>query len=386
MDELKNFLTTIVSNLQDYIKQHRYEKNHKQSEMRFNTIWQNSYDAMRLTNSKGIMIAVNDAFCKLVNMEMHELMGKHFLYIYEEGTKQAIENEIVKNYPENNTKYIGPFKKEVILKTKAKLQIEISFSVIKWEDDDYLTLAIIRDITEKVRLEEERKNNEKLATIGKLTSFLTHEIKSYLNPMKMTIGYLNKNIKFADNELCYFKLLGQQVNRLEHLVKETLEFAKYNNIHLKEINLFSLIDSLKLFFKQVLEQKEIEFKNNINPKIILEADYEKLQGVFLHIIENSIEASPHKGKIEISNELDPNKKCVYIRTKDEGNGIREGNKIFEPFITTKSSGTGLGLPIAKKYLEMHKAEIKLLNNEKGNTVFEIIFPWSGVKDGHNSNY
>jgi PAS domain S-box-containing protein len=384
--EFSNFIEMIAANLEYYLQQYRSEKLHILAEMRFNTIWQNSYDAMRLTDSDGNIVAVNDPFCKLVDMQLHELMGKNFACIYDEEKDcinfidGKIHNQILKDF---SMKRI-PIEKEVVLKSKKKVFLEITYSLIKWEENDYLILAIFRDNTAKVKAEQNLVNLEKLAAIGKLTSFLTHEIKSYINPMKMTISYLNKNTEVNNGGFSYTNLLKQQIERLEHLVKDTLEYSKYGSINLKSINLYSMVESLKSSFTNLLEAKEIKLTNYIDNEINLMADFEKIQCVFLHLIENSIEASNKDGSIEISAKIDLSKNITSIIIKDNGNGIKDPKNIFEPFITTKSCGTGLGLPLVKKYLELHKADINLVSSEPGNTIFEIIFPLNGVNYGYNS--
>lgn len=384
--ELSNFIEMIAVNLEDYLQQHRYEKLHMLAEMRFNTIWHNSYDAMRLTDSKGNIIAVNDAFCKLVDMQMHELMGKNFDCIYDEKTdlNNFIDSTIHNSGFSNSSIQRIPFQKEVKLKSQKKVFLEITFSIIKWEENDYLTLAIFRDNTAKVKAEQNLVNLEKLASLGKLTSFLTHEIKSYINPIKMTISYLNKNTPINNGGFSYTNLLKQQIERLEHLVKDTLEFSKYGSVNIKSINLYSMIESLKTSFINLLDEKEISLNNYVDADVNLMADFEKLQCVFLHLIENSIEASKQNGMIEITADINLTENFTSIKVRDTGIGIKLPAEIFEPFVTTKSCGTGLGLPLVRKYLELHKANIQLLSSEPGNTIFEIIFPLNGVNYGHNS--
>jgi PAS domain S-box-containing protein len=384
--EFSNFIEMIAAHLEDYLQQYRSEKLHMLAEMRFNTIWHNSYDAMRLTDSKGNIIAVNDAFCKLVDMQMHELMGKNFDCIYDEETdlNNFIDSTIHNSGFSNSSIQRIPFQKEVKLKSQKKVFLEITFSIIKWEENDYLTLAIFRDNTAKVKAEQNLVNLEKLASLGKLTSFLTHEIKSYINPIKMTISYLNKNTPINNGGFSYTNLLKQQIERLEHLVKDTLEFSKYGSVNIKSINLYSMIESLKTSFINLLDEKEIILNNHVNANVNLMADFEKLQCVFLHLIENSIEASKQNGMIEITADINLTENFTSIKVRDTGIGIKLPAEIFEPFVTTKSCGTGLGLPLVRKYLELHKANIQLLSSEPGNTIFEIIFPLNGVNYGHNS--
>ena len=383
-DELNVFVETVANNLEEVLEQEESAKERTYSEVRFNTIWQNSTDGMRLADAQGKIVAVNDAFCQLVEMEMHELVGQPFYCIYDEKTIQQFlktkqNNESFATFYRQSQK----LEKYVKLKSGKELFISIIYSIIRDDIDDFLVLAIFKDNTEKVKQQEEVQKLEKLATIGKLSSFLTHEIKSYLNPIKMTTTYLSEKLKLEPEEKKQFSLLERQVNRMETLMKETLEYAKYTNLEIYEFKVSVLINSLKLFFSEVLKDKNIELVNNVDESILIKADYEKIQCVFLHLIENAIEAFDQEGKIEILSEFKKGDSFIKIKIIDNGPGIQNSANIFEPFISTKKSGTGLGLPIVKKYLDMHNAAIELVNNNSGSTTFEIHFPLE-VNHGNNS--
>lgn len=103
----------------------------------------------------------------------------------------------------------------------------------------------------------------------------------------------------------------------------------------------------------------------------IKGDYKNLQTVFMHLIENSIESTNGNGIIEVYSEISGNDYSIFI--KDNGCGIKESEKIFQPFYTTKTTGTGLGLTIAYNILKEHHAELSLLKSEPGETIFQIKF-------------
>ncbi|MGB5850437.1 MAG: HAMP domain-containing sensor histidine kinase, partial [Ignavibacteriaceae bacterium] len=108
-----------------------------------------------------------------------------------------------------------------------------------------------------------------------------------------------------------------------------------------------------------------------------------LRSLFINLIENSIESMNRGGEIEISSELKGDQCYIYV--KDNGCGVNCVENIFEPFVTTKSTGTGLGLPIVKNIIDKHHGSIKLVTSKRGETLFEIILPSKGGRIGKTTD-
>jgi len=216
---------------------------------------------------------------------------------------------------------------------------------------------------------------EKFATIGQLASGINHEIKNQLGVI-MAVEAIRK--MFPDNQKIqmYTQLILDARNRIVSLLDEIRDFAKKKDYEKTQVNLIDLINrtiNICRFDKDLDTMKFVfEPEGNINPIVFINAD--KIQQVLINLIRNAGHASEPKSKIEISLEKQDN--FWLIKVRDYGKGIPDEikEKVWEPFFTTKSSGTGLGLDICKKIIENHNGEIWFESEVGKGTTFFIKLP------------
>ena len=230
---------------------------------------------------------------------------------------------------------------------------------------------------------------ERLAALGQMAAVLAHEIKAPLTSIKMNAdiiaefrlsadkaskaGQLNESRERDRDEKENFDIIQTEINRLNYLVKDVLQFSRQMELEYSNVNLYELTESIRHQLTKEFNEKNIAFINKTN-KIEFAADAHKLKQVFLNLVDNSVESIDKYGEIEISSSIDERRKNIIISVRDTGNGIKDDKKVFEPFYTTKSSGTGLGLSITQKIVEQHKGSIRLVSSMPGETIFEIALP------------
>tara|TARA_E500000331_G_C17039413_1_gene618824 strand:- start:59 stop:793 length:735 start_codon:yes stop_codon:yes gene_type:complete len=213
---------------------------------------------------------------------------------------------------------------------------------------------------------------------------LAHEIKNPLTPIQLSIDRLKEKYSTqikADSENFekYLSTINRQIKDIENLVNEFSSFARMPRPIFKKINLIEIINQSVDFVK-------MSSKNEINitsqqKEIIIEGDTDQLNRVFINLIKNSEESfidkmkkKPNfKGKIDI--EILSNNDYIVVRLKDNGTGISDTKKVMTPYFTTKSKGTGLGLPIVSKIINEHSGDFLLKNKKDGAGInIEILFP------------
>lgn len=227
------------------------------------------------------------------------------------------------------------------------------------------------EIKQRKLAEDALKKAERLATIGKMSAMLAHEIRNPLNSIKINSDILLDTLDLKENKKRRLQIVQKEVNRLDNLVKEVLLYSRQVSLVLTEFNLFSLLDNLIAQLKPHFLEKKINIINNLE-KINVKADSEKFKQVFINLILNAVDAVPEFGVIEFYSEC--NIGCINIFAKDNGCGIPDPEKVFEPFYTTKNLGTGLGLPISQNIVEQHSGSLKVLKSVDGETVFCITIP------------
>lgn len=215
-------------------------------------------------------------------------------------------------------------------------------------------------------------NPEKFLISGKTAAMLAHEIKTPLTSIKMNIDMFCEDANLPEHKKKSLLIIQKEISRLNKLVNTFLQFSGHNEMVLTKVNLYSLIEDVRLVLVPLLTAKQIHMINDTGVYSLI-GDYDMLKSVFLNLISNSIDAVEKGGKIEISSRNDFINHVFSILIKDNGCGIENKGNIFEPFFSTKKCGTGLGLAISRKIISLHQGTLILLSSKPGETIFEISF-------------
>ncbi len=204
-----------------------------------------------------------------------------------------------------------------------------------------------------------------------MAAILAHEIRNPLNSIKINTDVLSCIKDLSEVNKKRIQIIQTEINRLENLVKEVLQFSKSITLYKSEFNLKNFTEQVIQQISPDIESRGIVIKNN-SQDIVLIADMEKLKQVFLNLIYNAFEAIHENGIVEISTQALKNKVKIFI--KDNGYGVEQPEKIFEPFFTTKENGTGIGLALSQKIIEHHNGRLELISTKPGETIFCITLP------------
>jgi PAS domain S-box-containing protein len=364
----------VIMYLKDITRIKRAEEALIQTELRFRSIWENSIDGMRLLDMNGNIVAANKAYSDLTGINSGEYLGKPFTYVYSEKNGGHFP-ESLDEYRRRFSQRSFPlsFESEVEFRSGKCSSVEVSNVFIESGEGleaEVLLLSIFRDVTARKKAEEDLRKNEKLAAIGRMAAYLSHEIKTPLASIRMNIDMIFKDNSLSRQKQKSLEIIQREIKRLNKMLRNVLQYSRNYELIIVNINLHSMIKNIKNLLEPQLIEKHIEFSNDVGD-VRINGDYQKLQSVFLHLIENSIDAVDNNGKISVYAEENDEDDYVRIFIRDDGTGIESGDQIFEPFYTNKNTGTGLGLAIAQRIVELHNGEIKLLSSRNGETIFVI---------------
>ena len=213
---------------------------------------------------------------------------------------------------------------------------------------------------------------------------LAHEIKNPLTPIQLSIDrlrekYSSKITGDSKDFEKYLETINRQIKDIESLVNEFSNFARMPRPVFKKINIIDVIKR-SVDFSNMSSKNIIKINTNYK-KLVINGDAEQLNRVFINLIKNSEEAfldlaqktHDFKGKIDI--EIISNNDYIVIKLTDNGTGISDTKKVMTPYFTTKTKGTGLGLPIVSKIINEHSGDFLINNKKNENGVYiEISFP------------
>ena len=228
------------------------------------------------------------------------------------------------------------------------------------------------DITEMEQLTKRIHQSEKLALMGEMAAKAAHEIRNPLAVIHGFLAFMNENLHERDREQYHIPLLLKEIDRINAIVEDMLLIAKPSAPVMKEAYMETIVQDVLSLFQQTLEAKNIRVHVRLD-HVPLQLDSKQMMQVLYNLLHNSIEAMEEGGTICIYSDVD---ETYNMYMYDSGSGIptHMQETIFEPFITTKSSGTGLGLTIVKRIIENHGGTIALHNSSEQGTTFVIKLP------------
>ena len=236
---------------------------------------------------------------------------------------------------------------------------------------------------ENARLYEDLKRSksyirraDRLASLGTLTAGLAHEIRNPLVAIKTLTQLLPDRLDDEEFRDQFLKLASGEVDRISSLVNELLNFARPSDPKLESENINAILDGMILLVSTETKKKQITVFRNFAPDLPpIQIDPEQIKQVFLNILLNAIAATPENGQVIVKTRsfIKPGgEPYVQIEFTDTGCGIPEEHieEIFNPFFTTKTSGSGLGLSISNQIVQDHRGYIDVESQlDKGSSFF-----------------
>ena len=268
-------------------------------------------------------------------------------------------------------------KLQIKLKDDSYINIEVNAFPFRSEKTDTLlgTAFFIKDITQIARMEEQLRRADKLSAIGMLAAGVAHEIRNPLTGMKMITQILEDDYEADDPKREPLGIIQKEINRLEGIVGNLLGFAKPSKFTITKVRIEDIINDCHTLIQNQLKKQHINYSITIEGESpVINGDPNQLKQVFINIMTNSVQAQPNGGILEVKIHNQDN--WVITELKDSGYGIPQDKlkEIFNPFMTTKDDGTGLGLPMAQRIVEEHEGRIEVRSELGKGAVFSVWLP------------
>ncbi len=250
----------------------------------------------------------------------------------------------------------------------------LSISAARFGDGLVMTFG---DVTSRKRAEQELIVSEKMALTGRFARTIGHEIRNPLTNITLSAGQLKGEIDDLDGTLePYFEIIKRNCQRINQLISELLNSTKPEDLRFVEYPVSRLLQETLAEAMDRIKLKEIALETRFDhKKSCIFVDPEKMKIALLNVIINAVEAmEPKAGRLRLQTR--ENDGLLTILVGDNGTGIKEENlkRLFEPFYTSKSKGTGLGLTSAQNIIHNHKGTIGVESSPGVGTEFQISFP------------
>jgi signal transduction histidine kinase len=230
--------------------------------------------------------------------------------------------------------------------------------------------------------------SEKLAALGQLAAGIAHEIRNPLTSINILIHSLRQNISSGESRSEDFKVIEEEIHRINEIVDQFLRFAKPAPPHLERTEVTSIFEEILQLLRPQMEKLRISVEKDFRSVPLITIDNEQMKQVILNLLMNSIQAMPEGGQFRLEGEVSKDGQWVELSIRDSGVGIppEDMDKLFDPFFSTKEGGIGLGLSIAHRIIDQHHGKIEVTSNPNEGTIFTVYLPIDqGQEDADHSD-
>jgi len=336
----------------------------------------------------GLLVTDNDGKIMMINRSALEILG-----VTEEETLERPIEELSPNLSifREFREQVSPsgIGQEVSVTTADGLEVPLGFTSTRLLDPEGRKIGVVtvfKDLTEVKEIQRQLRVKEKLATIGEVSGAIAHEIKNPLFSISASIQTLERDVRnlskrnsgiSEDTAARLFSILYKETERINRLIKSLSLIGKEQELKPEEIRPAELIEFIVGSNKGLISQKGLTVDKDFPEQLpLLQADRDKLLQVIENLFLNAVAFSPAGGVISLSISLLSRGSLLEITIGDQGPGIPEENleRVFDPFFSTRQGGSGFGLAISRKLIELHGGTIIAKNKQEGGSLFSVTIP------------
>ena len=351
----------------------------KENERLFREFVESAPDATVIADDTGKIVLVNSQTVNVFGYGSKELLGKpiEFLIPQRFVAKHRAHRAAFTENPRRRPMGAG-MELYATRKNGTEFPVEISLSPIQTKEGT-LTIAAVRDITNRKEIERRLHEQERLATLGATAAVFAHEIGNPLNGLSNSIEIVKQLLAASSGgdaqALEMLESASMEVDRLATLLKEYRSFARPYGPHPESTNLAKsaqdVLASQIAHYSDLGVSVKTEFEEEL-PSVFVDAA--KVKQAILNLCQNAVDAMPDGGTLTLRGYS--SQRNIILEVSDSGTGIPEGLDVFQLFKTTKPEGTGLGLSIVQQIVSEQRGTIDYTSEVGKGTTFRLVFPIS----------
>jgi PAS domain S-box-containing protein len=325
-------------------------------------------DGLMLFTRDGKVVLVSASAERFVGRPRREILGANVEQIFDDTTKlgQIVLDAFALKQ--------GLPARTVELGQNRKVQISIDF--ISESGRAIGTLITMRDTESVRRIENEIELSRRLAAIGRLTSGVAHEVKNPINAIVIHMEILRERLLQMDPETKrHMDIISSEFHRLDRVVKTLVDFSRPMELNLEETDLRKISDEVIALAAPEAAQHGVTFVNDRSEHTMrARVDEDLVKQALLNVVINGVQAMQHGGTLTVRTYLQGENGTIEVR--DEGTGIppEARDKIFNLYFTTKKAGSGIGLAMTYRVLQLHNGALEFESEVGKGTAFRLVLP------------
>jgi two-component system NtrC family sensor kinase len=273
-------------------------------------------------------------------------------------------------------------------KDDREIYYSISTYPLREGDDIIGAIEISRDITKDINTQKAMMRQEKLASIGRLSAGVAHEINNPLTTILTTAMLIQEDLDPQDETYKELETITKETLRCRKIVSSLLDFARQSEPSKKENDINEIIRESMVLTRKQAAFKDVALVHELAADLpTVMVDRGQIHQALINLIINAVEATDSGGKILVASGYNPADHCIEVQITDSGAGISPENldRLFDPFFTTKEEGTGLGLAITHGIIEQHGGTVEVASKIGKGTTFKIKLPLTNPPGEDNAS-
>ncbi|HEV2276275.1 MAG TPA: ATP-binding protein, partial [Acidobacteriaceae bacterium] len=326
-------------------------------------------------------VLVSDSVERFLGIGRREILGAELHEIFSKTTRLG---SLVR---ESFDARMVLIQEEITTETGRRVEISLDFI----HDDQSRSphgalgaLLTLHDLESVREIESELELSRRLAAIGRLTAGVGHEVKNPINAIVVHLELLRNKLGPNDsNAHRHLEIISSEIQRLDRVVQTLVDFSRPVELQLKEQDLRRIVSGVLMLASAELETHNVYVQSTLPDRPVLaKVDADLLKQALLNVVLNGAQAMADGGKLEVG--LRENGRMALLSIRDEGTGIPADirDKIFDLYFTTKKDGSGIGLAMTYRIVQLHNGSVEVESGAtNGGTTFTLRFPLASAAEG-----
>jgi len=337
----------------------------------------NLQDGLLLFTQDGRAVLVSDAARRFLNVERDDVIGLHAREIFDRSTMlgRALRDAFDAR--------VTLVQEEIVTETGRRFQASMDFIHDDFTRVGLGVLVTLHDLESVAAIESELELSRRMAAIGRLTSGVGHEVKNPINAIVVHLELLRNKLDGANpGAVRHLEVIDAEIRRLDRVVQTLVDFSRPVELQLVEHDLRQVIGDVVTLSAAEFSTRNVTLTSHFPSKpLTAKIDADLFKQAVLNVIQNGAQAMPEGGRLDVI--LEESYKMAILRIADQGPGIPEEirGKIFDLYFTTKSGGSGIGLAMTYRIVQLHHGSIEVESNADRGTEFRLRIPLTATDWG-----
>jgi signal transduction histidine kinase len=337
----------------------------------------NLQDGILLFTGDGRAVLVSEAAGRFLDMERDSILGMHAREIFNRST--VLGRALCDAFDAGVTL----IQEDVLTETGRRIQVSVDFIFDDKTSQGLGALLTLHDLESAEAIESEIELSRRMAAIGRLTSGVGHEVKNPINAIVVHVELLKSKLSGASAPaIRHLEVIEAEIHRLDRVVQLLVDFSRPVELQLREQDLRAVLGDVLALSTAELSTHNVTLVSHLPDKpLLVNIDADLIKQAALNVIQNGAQSMPEGGTLWVI--LEEERKFAVLRIADEGSGIPEDikSKIFDLYFTTKTGGSGIGLAMTYRILQLHYGSIEVQSRQERGTEFLLRIPLAATEWG-----